>query len=66
MDEKLGKRKLYKLACDLLKYIDFPECKSCNYYYCSCGHNEVLSFSNIIITRNIYSHIFIVQYFKEV
>lgn len=64
MSEKIGKRRLYKLACNMFKDIVFPECKFVEYFYCSHGHNEVLAFSNIIITRNVGSGIFVVRHCK--
>lgn len=55
---KIGKRALYKLACEMFKDIDFPESKLCHYYFCSPANNEVLESSNFFICRNIYSGIF--------
>lgn len=61
MPDKIGKRKLYKLASDMFKDIVFPESKLCEYFYCSHGHNEVLAFFDIIIIRNVGSGIFTIK-----
>lgn len=57
--DKLGKRNFYKLASDFFKDITFPPMKECEYFYCTLGKNECLSFPGHFIKRGIYDHIFI-------
>lgn len=59
MLDKLGKRKLYVCAKNMFKDIEFPESKLCEYYFCSRGNSECLSFSRIVLVRNCGSGIFI-------